>query len=80
MRTMVVLDEKLHKRAKAHAARRGLTLSTLIEEALRVRLSSSRERPSKRPVRLPAFRGDGLQPGVNLDDMGSVYDRMDGSQ
>ena len=30
------------------------------------------------PVPLPTFKGDGLQPGVTLDDMGTVYDRMDG--
>ena len=30
------------------------------------------------PVLRPTFKGDGLQPGVTLDDMGTVYDRMEG--
>jgi hypothetical protein len=46
-----------------------------VEEALRVRLA---ERRAKRPpVRLPTFKGDGLQDGLNLDAMGAIYDRME---
>ena len=76
-RTIIALDENLHRRAKAYAARHGSTLAALVEEALRLRLA--RPVPARRgPVRLPTFNGDGLQPGVTLDDMGTVYDRMDG--
>ncbi len=76
-RTIIALDENLHRRAKAVAARQGTTLAALVEEALRLRLS--RPEPARRgPVTLPTFKGDGLQPGVTLDDMGTVYDRMDG--
>jgi hypothetical protein len=74
---MVVLEDKLHREAKAYAAKHGATLAGLIAEALRARLAGSATTP--RPsTRLPTFRGDGLQPGVNLDDMDSVYDRLDG--
>ena len=76
-RTIIALDENLHRRAKAFAARQGTTLAALVEEALRLRLS----RPAlarRAAVPLPTFKGDGLQPGVTLDDMGTVYDRMDG--
>jgi len=76
MRTIINLDDDLHRRAHAYAARTGTTLAALIEEALRVRLF--RQDPAHRPaVRLPTFRGDGLQPGVSLDRIGDVYDRMD---
>lgn len=76
-RTIIALDESLHRRAKAFAARQGTTLAALVEEALRLRLA--RTEPARRkPVTLPTFKGDGLQPGVTLDDMGTVYDRMDG--
>jgi hypothetical protein len=77
MRTIINLDDELHRRAKAYAARLGMSLTALVEEALRLRLA----RPVSRRqggVRLPTFRGDGLQPGVTLDDMDGVYDRMDG--
>ncbi len=76
-RTIIALDESLHRRAKAFAARQGTTLAALVEEALRLRLSRP-EPARRRPVTLPTFKGDGLQPGVTLDDMGTVYDRMDG--
>jgi hypothetical protein len=74
---MVVLDDKLHKRAKAYAAKNGTTLAGLIEEALRLRLSVGAP-AIRKPIRLPTFHGDGLQPGVDLDDMKTVYDRLDG--
>ena len=77
MRTVVTLDDELHRRAKAYAARHGTTLAALVEEALRLRLSRpvSSGRP---PVKLPTFKGDGTQPGLTLDDMGTILDRMDG--
>jgi hypothetical protein len=48
-----------------------------VEEALRARLA---ERRGKRrpPVRLPTFKGEGLQDGLSLDEMGAIYVRMDG--
>jgi hypothetical protein len=76
MRTIVRLDDVLHRRAKAYAARHGTTLAALIEEALRARLAP--RRASGRPaVRLPTFRGDGLEDGVSLDHMVDVIDRME---
>ena len=77
MRTIINLDDDLHRRAKALAARTGTTLTALVEEALRLRLARPARRARGR-VRLPTFRGDGLKPGVTLDDMDTVYDRMDG--
>ena len=77
MRTVITLDDELHRRAKAHASRHGMTLAALVAEALRARLA--RPRTGRRPdIDLPTFAGEGLAPGVTLDDMGSVYDRMDG--
>ena len=76
-RTIIALDEALHRRAKSYAAKQGTTLAALVEEALRLRLSRPRA-ASREPVHLPTFKGDGLQPGVTLDDIGTVYDRMDG--
>lgn len=77
MRTIINLDDDLHRRAKAYAAKIGKSLTALVEEALRIRLARPEIR-RRSEVRLPTFRGDGLNPGVNLDDMGTVYDRMDG--
>ena len=40
MRTMISLDDGLHRRAKAYAARHGTTLTALVEEALRARATA----------------------------------------
>ena len=52
-------------------------MTALVEEALRAGLA---ERGGKRrpPVRLPTFKGEGLQSGLSLDELGTIYDRMDG--
>ncbi len=78
MRTMVILDDKLHREAKTYAAKHGTTLTALIEEALRLRLVQHRTERNRKSVDLPSFRGDGMQPGISLDDMDSIYDRLDG--
>jgi hypothetical protein len=77
MRTIISLDDELHRRAKSYAAEHGTTLTALVEEALRTRLAERRGKP-RPPVRLPTFKGDGLQEGLSLDALGAVYDRMDG--
>lgn len=77
MRTIVNLDDDLHRRAKAYAAKHGTTLAALVDEALRARLARAAS-SSRRSVTLPTFRGNGLQPGLTLDDMSTIYDRLDG--
>jgi len=80
MRTMVNLNDRLHREAKAYAATHGTTLAALIEESLRLRLAQRGERKIAQPFELPSYRGDGLQAGISLDDMDAVYDRMDGAR
>lgn len=53
--------------AQELAARTGRTLDQVIEEALRLSLSVSKK-ARRRRARLPTIRGDGLQPGVDIDD------------
>lgn len=77
MTTTVILDDNIHSAATAIATRQRITFSDLVEKALRQYLTEYKSEPSA-GVPLPVFRGDGRQAGVNLDDMGSVYDKMDG--
>ena len=77
MRTVVTLDDDLHRQAKAYAARHGTTLAALVAEALRARLARRAARP-RATADLPTYKGKGLQAGGSLDDMDAVYDRMDG--
>jgi hypothetical protein len=76
MRTTIRLDDDLLARAKRAAVERGTTLTALIEDALRRALAPETVERRRR-VSLPTFRGDGLQPGVDLDDTASLLDLMD---
>jgi hypothetical protein len=77
MRTTIRLDEALLRDAKELAARSGQTLTAVIEEALRKALASKEARKERRPLSLPTFAGNGLQPGVDLDDSASLLELME---
>ncbi|HJR71368.1 MAG TPA: DUF2191 domain-containing protein [Gammaproteobacteria bacterium] len=78
MRTTVRLDEALLERARQEAARRGVTLTSLIEQGLLLALRRPLKRSKRVVVTLPECRaGGGVLPGVDLDDSASVLDRMD---
>lgn len=80
MRVTIRLDHLLLREAKREAARSGLTLTAMIEEALRERLARAASTPKPRSrVRLPTFRGHGLAPGVDLDDSAALSDLMSGT-
>jgi hypothetical protein len=75
VRTTISIDEDLYRRAKAHAARSGRTVSELIEDAVR---TSLRARPRDSQIApLPTFGGSGVMPGVDLRDKASLRDVMD---
>lgn len=76
MRTTIRLDDDLLTRAKRTAAERGTTLTALIEDALR-RVLAPGPGPQGDPPPPPTFSGDGLQPGVDLDDTAALLDLMD---
>ncbi len=71
------MDDELLRRAKEHAARAGTTLTGLIEDAVRQLLSRRRVSQAREPVCLPTFSGEGLQPGVDLDDTAALVELMD---
>lgn len=78
MRTTVRLDDALLDRARREAAKRGITLTALIEQGLRLALRRPMKTPKEQRVRLPECRaGGGLVVGVNLDDSARLLDRMD---
>lgn len=78
MRTTIRLDGALLREARREASRSGMTLTALIEEALRERLArtASATEPRSR-VRLPTVGGRGVAPGVDLDDSAALLDVMD---
>ena len=78
MRTTVRLDDDLLVTAKAHAAATGRTLTALLEDALRAFLAIERRPRRRRPRRLPTARGDGVLPGIDLDNTAELLDAMEG--
>lgn len=62
--------------AKGYAASAGLTLTALIEEALRQRLAQARG-SEREPVRLLTAGAGGVQPGIDMDDSAALLDVME---
>jgi hypothetical protein len=76
MRTTLDFDDRLLRDAKAQAAARGQTLTSLIEQALRAFLR--RPKASKSSFRLQLLIKN-AQPiaGVDWDDRDSIYQHME---
>jgi hypothetical protein len=77
MRTTIHLDDTLYRDVKKAAAESGQTVTTLIQDALRQRLAGRKRGKGRKRLRLPTWRGKGLQPGVDLNDSASLLDRME---
>ena len=75
MRTTLNIDDQLLKLAKHQAVEQGISLSVVIENALRQSLL----KPSVegKAVRLVTANGSGVKPGVDLDSGRSLLDIMD---
>ena len=71
------MEDQLLAEAKQLAGRTGRTLTAVIEDALREMLARQQQAAARRPVRLPTASGNGLQPGVDLDDSATLLDLMD---
>lgn len=78
MRTTLVIDDRVMTRVKEEAARREMTISELVEAALRAHLHGH-ERPGARPeggVRLPTLELGA--PLVDISDRDALYQAMEG--
>ena len=64
---------------KREAEQRGETVTSLIEEGLRLVLAQSHQPPRRERVMLPvSILGGGIFPGVDLNDSAALEDIMDG--
>jgi antitoxin component of RelBE/YafQ-DinJ toxin-antitoxin module len=77
MRTTVRLDDNLLQEAKIRAAEQGITLTQLIDESLRERLSARPRHQKAQPFQLRSYGKGGTRPAVNLDDNRAIRDLMD---
>jgi len=79
MRTTVRLEESLLERARQEAERRGVTLTSLIEQGLELALRRPMRRSETAARHLPECRaGGGIRPGVDLNDSAELLDRLEG--
>lgn len=79
MRTTVRLEKGLLERARQEAERRGVTLTSLIEQGLQLALRRPLKRSERATITLPECRaGGGIRAGVDLDDSASLLDRLEG--
>lgn len=72
MKTTVEIADAVFESARRQAAREGTTLRALIEEGLRTLLQRRRALPKGFVLRDASFQGDGLYPGVSLEDWNHV--------
>jgi hypothetical protein len=66
MRTTVNLPDPLLKNARRFAEQRGMTISTLIEDSLRIRMAERKQVKTKH-FRLYTVKGRLVDPNINLD-------------
>ena len=78
MRTTIDVDDALLRAVKARAARERRTLKETFELALRAYLAGPAGAPADPPP-IPVFRGEGVQPGVELTDNAALLAIMEAS-
>lgn len=77
MRTTINLNEQLLLKVRESALARNISMTALVEEALREKLSRLATGTARPPYRAATFTGDGLQAGVDLDDSAALLDRLE---
>jgi succinylarginine dihydrolase len=72
MKTTIEIADALFADAKRQAARRGVTMRTLVEQGLRQVLAEGRSAPKAFTLRRATFKGRGLQAGIE----GASWERL----
>ena len=78
MGTTLNIDHEVMREVKRRAANQGVTLTHVVEEALRQWLATSKPTEKMFRLQLLTMKGE-LLPGVDISDRGSVYDRIGAS-
>ena len=81
MRTTLNIDDDLYRQVKAAAALRGCTVTSLVEESLRLALLTSAAAATVKPMPI-SRRGGGLTErflatGIDINDTSAVLDYLD---
>jgi hypothetical protein len=77
VRTTLTLEDDVAARLRAEARRTGRPFKTLVNEALRAGLLQKRVSP-KQQFTIESHNFGGLHPGVSLDNIGELLERIEG--
>lgn len=77
MRTTLTLDEDVAAKLKATARRTGRAFRDVVNETLRRGLMAARP-AERRPFRVRTRSLGGLRPGLSLDNIGELLERVEG--
>src|SRR5258708_29354463 len=77
MRTTLQIQDQLLIRAKKIAAETHRTLTSFVEDALRIALEEKPQGKALKPFKVVTFKGSGLRPGLDLDDTATLLDHLD---
>jgi plasmid stability protein len=78
MRTTLTLDDDVAAKLKAEARHSGRPFRDVVNETLRRGLASRRATPQRRAFTVTARDLGDLQPGLSLDNVGELLDRLEG--
>ncbi len=81
MRTTLILEDAIYQRAKVIAAERGVTVASVIEEALHLLLASESRQPTSSLGPMPVDADmSWTRPGVDINDSRALLDVMDSDE
>ncbi len=76
MKITLNLNDQVLRQARDLAARDGITLTRLVEDALRERLAIAQHSRDRFRMQLKTIKGD-QPPNVDIDNRDALYDVMD---
>jgi hypothetical protein len=77
MRTTIRFDEALLREVKTIAAASGRTMNQVVEDAVREAIARRTNQADRKRTELPTVGGNGIRPGADINDYGSLLDLMD---
>jgi len=77
MQTTIQLDDALLAQATKIAREKGSDLSQFIEETLRDKLAPTLPVAPPRPFRLTTVGGNGVRPGIDLNNSAALLSQME---
>lgn len=80
MRTTVTLDEDVAAKLRSEARRSGRPFKQTLNDALRRGLLESKRGSARRAFRVKARNLGRVRPGISLDDIGGLLDRLEGER